>query len=56
MLDKLVARIAMIRLKDEILYGSRGEAIVDEVVVGHNIAIPCESGEVNNFGYYYVIK
>ncbi len=40
--DKPAAREAMLRLEDETLYGSGGEAIVDEVAVGENIAIPCE--------------
>jgi len=40
--DKPAAREAMLRLEDETLYGSGGEAIVDEVAVGDNIAIPCE--------------
>ncbi len=49
MLDKLVAREAMLRLNDETLYGSGGEVIVGEVDVGDNIAIPCESGNGEQF-------
>jgi hypothetical protein len=47
-LDRLAAREAMLILDDETLYGSGGEAIVDEVV-GNNIVVPCESGNGEQF-------
>jgi hypothetical protein len=48
-LDKLAACETMFILKDETSYGSRGEAIANEVVVGNNIVIPCESGNGEQF-------
>jgi hypothetical protein len=55
-LDKPIACEAMLRVEDETLYGSRGEAIANELVVGNNIIVPCESGMENNSCYYFVIK
>ncbi len=56
MLDKPIACETMLKVEDETLYGSKGEAIANELVVGNNIIVPCESGMENNSCYYFVIK
>jgi hypothetical protein len=39
----------MPKLEDETLYGSRGEAIANELTVGDNIIVPYKSGNGEQF-------
>ncbi len=40
---------AMMGVDEEIEYGARGEAIAENVAIGDNVAMPCESGNGEQF-------
>ncbi len=42
--NRPATREAMMGIEEEIEYGARGKAIAENVVVGDNVIMPCESG------------
>jgi hypothetical protein len=42
--DKPATYEAMMGVDEEIEYGARGEGIAENVAIGDNVAMPCESG------------
>jgi hypothetical protein len=49
-LNKPIAHQAMQNVGNETQYGVGGEAIVDLVTIGDNMAVPCESNNGKTFG------
>jgi hypothetical protein len=47
--DRLATCEAMIGVEEETKYGASDEAIAENVVVGDNVAMPCESGNGEQF-------
>jgi hypothetical protein len=47
--DRLATHQVQLEMEEEIEYGTKGEAIVDNVFIGDNLVVPCENGNGKAF-------